>query len=250
VPIVRFIGVVTPRELGVSLSFPNATLTQGDIHVRLSIRIKDGEIDATCDINRFNHVRDWLPLYARVHELVRATVDLVAFSKGAGLAVVFEKIILADGSYFPIVFLNRNLAEACTCFQLESGPSFSQMFGIVMNERGVFMALNDLVSSLTVPEHAVLGCYRSVERVRHLLAPDFPRDRQWSMMRDSLRLSKGYIDLITRASTGPRHGEPRTLQPDEISEIVERCWVIMNRFLEFRKRGNAELPVSEFPILE
>jgi hypothetical protein len=179
VPIVRFVGIVTPRELSFSLSVAGITLTQGDVQARLSLQIKSGDIDAICDINRFDPTHDWIILYGRVLEITRAAVDLLAFSKGAGLTVVFQNIILEDGVSFPPVFLNPNLASACTSFKGgESHESFGQVLGIVMNERSLFMALNDLVASLTVPEHAVLGCYRSVERLRHIIGPSLPRDRQ------------------------------------------------------------------------
>jgi hypothetical protein len=36
----------------------------------------------------------------------------------------------------------------------------------------------------------------------------------------------------------------------EIHGTIKRSWIVMNRFLEFKKRGDEALPLSDFPLLD
>jgi hypothetical protein len=91
---------------------------------------------------------------------------------------------------------------------------------------------------------------RAIEALAQIISPGERNDnKRWIKLRDALNLSKPYLMVITEHSKGPRHGnyfEPRTV-PDE--DIRMRAWTIMNRFLEYRKRGAIGLPLSEFPLL-
>jgi hypothetical protein len=69
-------------------------------------------------------------------------------------------------------------------------------------------------------------------------------------MRDVLNLDLDYLKLISDASTNPRHGVPERAGGLLCSEVVLRTWNVMNRFFEYRKRGNVPLPLAEFPLLK
>ena len=68
-------------------------------------------------------------------------------------------------------------------------------------------------------------------------------------MRQNLRIEEAYLKFISTHATGPRHGDRVHIPPDITRELAMRSWVVMNRFLEFKKRGGAPLPASEFPML-
>ncbi len=78
---------------------------------------------------------------------------------------------------------------------------------------------------------------------------DPSRKLGWTKMQDYLNIGRSYREFIMTASTEPRHGD-RSDVPAHISQqVVERSWVIMNRFLEYKKRGDKPLPIAEFPLL-
>jgi hypothetical protein len=111
------------------------------------------------------------------------------------------------------------------------------------------MALNDLVTANTLPHYSPVTCARTIEGLRHLIAPGLQPKDGWSSLRQNLNIDENYLKFITDHSKGPRHGDPQHIPGAITTDIITRTWVIMNRFLEYRKRGNDALPISEFPML-
>jgi len=69
-------------------------------------------------------------------------------------------------------------------------------------------------------------------------------------MQTGLNLDAAYLKLITDQSVGPRHGDHQYVLGTMTREIATRSWTVMNRFLEYLKRGRAALPPDEFPLLK
>jgi len=216
------------------------------------LKIHNSLIEIECDVNRFG-ADDLVPVYMRAFDLARASVNLVAFALGSGMALILETMIDPLGTTTPLVFTDPRLAPLCRSFSINSSlpdPRFDQVCQFVLTEPPLFFALNDLIASITLPHESSVNCARAVERLRNLVAsPDLPRKDAWAYFRKSLNISKEYLEFVTMYSTGPRHGNSTHIPGDITAELLRRAWIIMDRFLEFRKRGNAVLPVSEFPIL-
>ena len=254
---VQFLGQVLPICSNVSVH-PDVTVDWNEpetgLEIKFGFEIKNSEIKVNCDLNRFE-AGDFTPLYMRVHDMVQASVNLVAFAGGLGCAVSLHTLILPDGTSAPILLRDPNLPFLCTAFAINSespdaNAAFDKVYNLVLQEPDLFMALNELIAAITLPHISVVNCARSVEGIRHMISPPgTPTKDTWKIMRDNLQLDRSYIEVITSTSTGPRHGD-RTHIPGSITTtICERSWTIMNRFLEYRKRGNHKLPVSEFPLL-
>jgi hypothetical protein len=70
-------------------------------------------------------------------------------------------------------------------------------------------------------------------------------------MRAALNATKPYVQSITEMSHGTRHGDWSTERSEEEArKTTERAWILMNRFLEYRKRGDQSLPLTDFPLLD
>jgi hypothetical protein len=124
------------------------------------------------------------------------------------------------------------------------------MYAMVITEPPLFLALNELIVAISIPGHITVNCGRAIESLRTILVPNDPtRAKAWAEMRKVLRLERSYLDFIIEASANPRHGDKSYLEQETAQEILERSWVIMNRFLEFRKKGSVGLPADEFSIL-
>jgi hypothetical protein len=149
--------------------------------------------------------------------------------------------------------MQTSLGPLCTAFTItseEPSKSFNEVAGLVFKETSLFMALNELIETVSYPHVSVTNCARVVERLRHLIAPNVHKKQQsWRVLRQTLRVEKAYLEFITKHSTGPRHGDPTFVPGNIAQESMRRTWIIMNRFLEFRKRGNQPLPEAEFPLL-
>ena len=124
------------------------------------------------------------------------------------------------------------------------------MWDLVVTDPALFQALDDLIVSITLPHHSTVNCARAIEGLRHLIAaPDATVSQAWEQMRNALQLDRSFLQLITDTSAAPRHGNRIHISGSITTEIVRRSWLIMDRFLEYRKRGNTPLPATDFPTL-
>ena len=223
-----------------------------DIEMSFTVKIVESAVDADCSINRYERTPSFLASIQKpVFDFSGALVDLIAFSKGIGLTLIFDRIIDPTGSS---LFLpsDPSLVPLCTAFSLtytQPGDGLFDVAKLVISEPPVFISLREIIESITLTHHAAANCGRAIERLRQLIAPKVDGKKTWETFGELLRLDKKYIDYINLHATGPRHGNPAHVTGDVTTEMVRRTWTIMNRFMEFRKRGNVQLPLSDFPIL-
>jgi hypothetical protein len=210
--------------------------------------VVNSKIDIECRLNRFAP-GDLVHVWMRAFDLARASIDLVAFATGCGLTVVLDTWVDPNGLKSRINPGDPpNLAPLCTAFTLTK--DFDEVHQLVLSDPGFFMALNDLVNAIIYPHVSSVNCARCIEGLRHLIAAPGSTDKQaWEQMRQVLHIDRAYLQLITDTSTKPRHGDRIRVSGAVTTEITRRSWIIMNRYLEFRKRGSKPLPSTEFPLL-
>jgi hypothetical protein len=185
----------------------------------------------------------------RAHDIARAMIDLVSFSTGHGLLFVLETLKDHEGTITAIAPQQPELGALAT--SAAGHPQFNQVLQIVLSDPPLFLALRDLIDAITPWHRAPTSCARAIEALRHLVAPgETDRKRQWQMFNETLRVSQSYLNKVIAHSTGPRHGDPAHI-PGAVTRDAAKCaWIIMDRYLEFRKRGGEQpLPISEFPVL-
>jgi hypothetical protein len=251
-PTVELTGKVLPSVMNIAVNdIPPVNWTAAEIGLTMcfALRIENSTVSVKCKLNRFNDA-DIHPIYIRALDLARGAVDLVAFAAGVGLTVTLDTFINPDGGSTPILLKDDRLSTLCTAFRINAPDgAFVHVLTLVLKEPSLFMALNDLITAITLPHHAPTNCARAIERLRNLIAPNRSRKNGWSDLRQSLQIDRNYLEFITTHSEGPRHGDPTHIPGTVTTEVTRRSWVIMNRFLEFRKRGGSPLSISEFPML-
>jgi hypothetical protein len=257
-PVIKFGGRVLPQVIQVTITdHPAINWADADhgVEIAFNISIQQGVVTAVCALNKFNPETDLVRVYMRAFDLVRATVDLTCFSTGYGLSVILDTYTNPEGITTPFVPYNTELAALCTAFDMSAATSieqnaFHKVLTIVLSNWQIFRILRQLIEANTVPHESAVNCARVIEGIRHLLAsPGANTKKSWEDMRSRLNLSVDYLKLITDISTGPRHGDPTHIPGTTTVEIAKRSWTVMNRFLEYKKRGDQALPVAEFPIL-
>jgi hypothetical protein len=250
---VQFTGHVYPKVMRVSVVSYRLdwTLTNRPVNAIIHISIQNSFVDVVCDIDNYSHATDFGELYNRVMDGVRCGVDLVAFKAGYGLTVLLENLI-EDGAHSKLLCEDKSLPELCTAYgigAMDIDGSFVSVLKRTMEEPPLFMALNDLILAITWPHHSTVNCARAIDGIRNMIAPGVDRSAGWRITRENLRIEESYLKLITKTSEPHRHGDRTYVDGSVTSEIGRRSWKIMNRFLEFRKRGNLPLPITEFPEL-
>lgn len=134
-------------------------------------------------------------------------------------------------------------------FKDVADTNFNEVLFSLCHRPELLFALHDLNLALTHKIQQPTHCARAIEGLRSYFGPEDARKNAWEEMRDSLNLSQPYVQFITDQSRGPRHGSLLDISAADSRAALERTWTIVNRFLEFRKRGDKKLPLTEFPLL-
>lgn len=259
-PIIHFIGGIVPASARhVTLAFPEAdgkltskySSPENNLEASIIFHIKNSLVDVECEVNRFSDDPDFIGLIHKpVFDLTQALVSLVDFNTGYGLNVYFDYLVNPKGERSALLLQHPRLAALCSAFRLTDPTGFMRIVFIVLSDFSLCMALNDLNEAITLTHHATHSCARCIERLRTAMCGEtMDRREAWIQFRSNLQMSREYINYITDRSAGSRHGDPTFIPGPEVTEVTERSWTIVNRFLEFRKRGNIALPLSEFPLL-
>lgn len=257
-PLIKFAGRILPAVIQLTIKDHPVVHWHDDqtgVEMDFTISIQAGIVTVECELTDFQRERDLVRVYMRAFDLVRATVDLTCFSTGYGLSVIIDSFTDTDGVTAPFVPHNPKLSALCTAFNMNPASTieendFHEVLILVLTDWRIFRILRQLIAANTVPHESSVNCARVVEGIRHLLAsPGTSTKKSWEEMRGKLNLSMNYLKLITDTSTAPRHGDPTHIPGSATVEIAERTWVVFNRFLEYRKRGDQKLPETEFAAL-
>jgi hypothetical protein len=127
---VHFLGRVLPPECDISIGYDPVIHWNEpallDFEPAFVVRIKNSRVDVECMLNEFR-VERYISLHIRAFDLARAAVDLVAFSTGYPLTVIFTTFVHPDGKQEPLIGLNPGLAPLCTAFRINA-PSTDKSF--------------------------------------------------------------------------------------------------------------------------
>jgi hypothetical protein len=251
---VHFIGRVLPTAIKVSIEAPEAKWKWEESGLELTFRVKVGNsfVNVECELEKYQpeYIGE---LYRRAFDLARASVNLVGFAHGFGLSVILEMFIAPDGSPSELAAIDPSLPPLCTAYSLEPArlADFNTVFNTVLTTPDLFMALEDLIHSITLPHVSPVNCARAMDRLKHLIASPGSLDKDaWRQMRDTLQIDEPYLRYITDVSKGPRHGRPGHTPGNQTTEVTRRSWTIMNRYFEYVKGGKQPLDAAAFPLLK
>jgi hypothetical protein len=251
---VRFTGRIYPLAMSVSITdFPTIVWSDGDmVGAGLSptchVQVQNNEVTIDIDLQYFQPGL-LTPLAMRAYDTVRVAVDLLSFTSGNGFTFLLETWTNPEGETRPLMAQQPGFAELSTA--VAAPGDFSAVLHGLIADWPMFLALRDLIDGITQWHQAPITVARSVERLRHSVLPnEKARKKQWEKLCELLQISDSYLKIIRETSIGPRHGDPTHIPAPVTNEVATRSWIIMNRYLEFRKRGAVQpLPISEFPLL-
>ncbi len=256
--IFRFYGKVLPtfKEFTMIGSITANWNDQIDPPVSLimsaTLSITKGMVEIICESNLSGTPNYDGHVDLRANDLARSVVNCYSFGKGLGLSVILETVTKPDGIKYNLQAHRPDLEPLVTVLHSrhDGGINIQSILPTIMADPTIFVALNDLISSIAHAQDAPVKCGRAIDAIRQYMAPANDRKAGWPAMRESLNITKPYLDFITDQSKGPRHGDVKSTTFPDTWETIRRSWIVMNRFLEFKKRGgNQPLSLSEFPLL-
>jgi hypothetical protein len=110
-------------------------------------------------------------------------------------------------------------------------------------------AMGDLADTVTRINVQPVNCGRVMDSLRKIVAPSLAPAAGWRVLHGIVNCDDKYLRFVTDLSTNPRHGDRSMIAGAPAWEAVRRTSIVMNRFLEYRKRGSQHLPLTEFPLL-
>lgn len=254
-PRIRFTGRVLPAAFHISIDNLPSVAWRDEELVQLGIgeptchtKIQNSIVTADCEVNQFEKEKHLMPLYMRALDLVRVPVNLMSVGTGTGLSVILDQLIEPNGNATALAPEQPTLAALVPSISATTA-GYDAVLRLVIPEYPILHVLHDLAEAITQTHVAPTNCGRAIDGLRHAIAPSVSRDEQWKSLRDNLRVEKAYLRIITDLSTGPRHADPTHIPGPVVKDVVERTWIVMNRYFEFLKRGKQPLPETEFPIL-
>jgi hypothetical protein len=253
-PKFTFSGYIIPKNAQITVNNPPRIewkAPESNLSMVFSYSINDGIIRVDCEADRDDAPHQTSQMHMRALDIARTTVNLVAFTSGHGISVILDTLIDPQGKETRLIMRDAIVGGLCTAYDI-SKPSFGNILNIIFQDPPWFLALNDLIESVSLPHVTPRNCGRAIESLRNLVSGLLGADerkRAWGIMNDQLNLSEKYTRLIMDNSTGPRHGQTDYVPYETSNEIKRRSWTIMNRFIEWKFRGNQKLPLTEFPVL-
>jgi hypothetical protein len=252
---VHFLGRVIPAVYNVSVGFdPRMDHKEPALNFEATfiVHVKNSNVDVECELPAFDP-QQFALLYIRAFDRARTAVDLVAFATGISVTTVFETFVLPNGQHGPIAMQHPDLGKLCTAYRVnacESDKSFDEMYRLVALNHEIFMTLRDLIDANTLPHVGVINCGRVLDSIRRMISPSETNQiRGWAAMQTALNISRDYQEWVSKLSAQPRHGDRGYIAPPDTESALKRTWAIMNRFLEYRRRGGGPLQPPDFPIL-
>ena len=260
-PTFKIFGKVEPPWYSFDLEFEpqiNYKIEEANIDLKATIAIKKSVITIVCETNRWNkEILPWTLEY--IYDWVGTIINLFTFSAGIVLHFHLDKSEYPDGSDHPLVGTAPDLAAIATACKVTDDQGrvhvdMRDLMKLVVTNPTLMLALHDLTSAIRHGNNSLTNCGRAIEAMRKALwgkdeATDAEQKQAWEKMRNTLRISRPYLETITSASTAPRHGSSAYIPAATRQDILRKAWTVMNRFLQYRLGGDQPLAETDYPTL-
>ena len=249
---VRFLGRVVPGGAKLNVFGAQMLWEEGNergLSAKIWCNIVESTVSIDCEVENLTlgNPISLGKLYEGVFMSVQHIIDIAAFNMASGMLLAIESFVDPSGQSLELKLDNLALQSLCTAFSLSDLSEFLMM---ASHDPIFLLALNDLNMALAYPGQRLVSCGRAIDGIRHVIAGiGIAQKAGWGAVRIALNVDRLYLQLITDASTRPRHGERNFGVLDQVDEVIKRSWVLMNRLFEYKKRGDQNLTGPDFPQL-
>jgi hypothetical protein len=249
----QFIGHVFPSVALVAVSIPPVIRrwTEENLDLLFRIGIISSIINVKCDLPNWKS-DDLAEIYKRSLSLARSAVNIVAFSTGFGLGVSLDTLIGPDGMPSALLPSDPTIPPLCKSYGLgpERQANFAKVCALALTDHRLASACNDLMESITIPHIACVNCGRAIDNISRMITPgQNVTAASWKAMQTALNISRAYQEWISEQAKGSRHADHSFIPGHIVEEVAHEIWMIMDRFLEYRKVNNTPLAPPMFPFL-
>jgi hypothetical protein len=254
-PTIRFLGRVAPFAVNVSLgSIPYGISNHAllGFESKWELQIIDSNVTVIIEINKFDVDRDLQPVINHAQDIVGIAINLLSIKTGLALYGLLDRLRLPSGEMHFVHCKELEFPKHMTAVHQHS--DLEQVLRIATSDHNIAMTLRDITDGLRQNYSGIIGAARAIDSICNYFIPEGgERKDGWPRMRAALNATEPYVQSISEQSKGPRHAKwssASIANDQEARKTMERAWILMNRFLEYRKRGDHPLPASEFPLLD
>ena len=252
-PTLKFRGPVTPTGHRIELSEPLVTTVRGANWPTqtYAVTVYDGLVAVTCNMNGYSEKKHLGMAINRSQLFGQSFLNMTSFVTGTPYRFMIDEGKIpgsVDDKWQRLAPEHRYLAEICTVAKV-GDRSISELYNLIVTEPNLILACDDMIRALENVFIAKVNCARVIDGLKNILSPGTNRSKQWETLRISLNLGREYIEFVMKESKHPRHGSHVSDKSEPAHEVIYRTWIIMNRFLELKKRGIEKLPDEEFPLI-
>lgn len=206
------------------------TVFVGRVRIRVSTSVVDEEV-----------AND---LYFAAFDIARTFVETAGFIKGIPYSVSLDRVILPNGEVRGFVFGDRSLA-AMHDF---TDDDLEVLSDISLVDLKCGLMLSDLLMMLGKAHYSPIACGRVADSIARLISPDVSRTKQWTNLRQKLRVDEAYVRSLSEVSKASRHGDRVEVDAATNQETAHRAWALVGRYLRYRLNG--DLNPDQYPMLE
>lgn len=245
-----FIGKILPERIG--LNIPKMTFNKlttlgleeqniGD----LTVETKGGLLVVnliTPESFNLATIKNSIEFYVRV------IVDSCGYVSGQALDIDFEYVSGPDGSYSFSPRINSIFNN-----QEDRPLTADEVLQLAVSNLHLLRAIANLREAIKHPVDVGLFCFRALENIRqHFAAVGASRPQSWVALHRALNTSQDYINespSLTSFSEQSRHGETQVISGDDMEMILNKTWIIVDRFCVYLQQGEVGLDVEDYPRL-
>ena len=240
-------GTVHPAIYPLTVEYqPLLTTTEagGEPPYELRVEISEGQITAIITLVEDVELSP-ADVSVRVLEACQGVANAAGLISGIPFRVELTSFRVNGETDTPLVLGDRRLSELLT----GANRDVSSLSQYILTSNEAAQIASDAISMLERLSYAPIAGGRIADSIAREVHGGDGKEA-WATMRNHLAVDRGYVQLLSDQSKGPRHGHRLYVPGETTAMIAERSWTLVDRYFHWLRGGRVPLDRHFFPELE
>ena len=243
-----FSGKILPERAQVNISDPIILEIPGDKfrpNFKTQLNIYMNQVIASVEVgSKEINIAD---IKSELERVVRSFIDLIGYLHGHSYDVEITSVWSSQDGSVRVFGIDLPVIDGS---KEDRASRFPDLIPLMCKTPNVQQVLANLRESMRIPSDTGFFCYRAIENVMQGFREESENKKKaWEHMRESLNLSREWLEFVKGHADGPRHGFYEGMSWDDRQESMKRAWKILDRYFEYLKTGKP-LSENDFPLLK
>ena len=238
-------GKIIPERVGFSLSNVMGTVSVPEFEIECNFSLSIELSIISLKIITEKEIIDFATIRNVLRDLVRLYTDTFGYLHGYAYEIEITSISGKENK--PHHIFGVELKEIEDDFSNRPDKKFDEIAQLMHggNNNELRLALNDFRLSMQHPIDTGMFCYRAMESLMQRFNSG-NNDEAWNEFRDSLNLSKNFLQPLIDNSWPSRHGKPVAITHDQRVDLIKRIQKIIDRFVIYAINGHVQLDKTQY----